>query len=141
MTAEDLPAALALWRSAEGVTLTTTDDETGVLRFLERNPGFSFVAELGGRIVGVVAGGHDGRRGYLHHLAVEKGLRRQGVAARLAEASLEAMREAGLEKVHAFIEADNPAGLGFCLGTDWFERTDLRMVSRVLRERGGPRER
>lgn len=141
MTAEDVPAALALWRAAEGVTLTTTDDETGVLRFLERNPGFSFVAEVEGRIAGVVAGGHDGRRGYLHHLAVETGLRRQGVAAQLAEASLDAMRSAGMEKVHAFIEADNPAGLGFCLGTGWFERTDLRMVSRVLRERGGPRER
>jgi len=138
MTAEDVPAARALWQQAEGVTLTVTDDEAGVLRFLERNPGFSFVAESGGRIVGVVVGGHDGRRGYLHHLAVEAALRRRGVAAQLVDECLEAMRAAGLEKVHAFIERDNPRGLGFCLGTGWFERTDLRMVTVLPGDRRRP---
>ena len=41
--------------------------------YLERNPGLSFVARDDlGHIAGAVLAGHDGRRGFLHHLAVDE---------------------------------------------------------------------
>lgn len=39
-------------------------------RYLARNPELNFVARCATRLVGRVMCGHDGRRGYLQHLAV-----------------------------------------------------------------------
>ncbi len=41
---EDHAQARALWDSTEGVGLSDADSFDNVRRFLERNPGFSFVA-------------------------------------------------------------------------------------------------
>ena len=65
---EDFDAVIALWRRAKGVGLNESDTRRAITAFLRRNPNFSFVAEKAGRIVGAVLCGHDGRRGYLHHL-------------------------------------------------------------------------
>ena len=70
MTAADLPAALRLWRKTEGVGLNESDRLPPLRRFLRRNPGLSQVARTHRRLLGAVLCGHEGRRGYLHHLAV-----------------------------------------------------------------------
>lgn len=40
-------------------------------RLIERNPAMCCAAEVAGRLVGTVLCGHDGWRGWLHHVAVE----------------------------------------------------------------------
>lgn len=71
MTTQDCDEVLALWRTSEGVGLSDADSEEGVARFLDRNPGLSFVARDGEHLVGAVLCGHDGRRGYIHHRSAE----------------------------------------------------------------------
>jgi hypothetical protein len=67
----DYDTVLALWRSCEGIGLSDSDTREAIATYLARNPGLSLVAtDADGVIVGAVLGGHDGRRGYLHHLAV-----------------------------------------------------------------------
>ena len=73
----DYEAVLRLWQDTEGVGLNESDDRCHVRIYLRRNPGMSFVAQHGGEIVGAVLCGHDGRRGYLHHLAVAKAHRKR----------------------------------------------------------------
>ncbi|MFQ5903472.1 MAG: GNAT family N-acetyltransferase [Candidatus Binatia bacterium] len=72
MALQDYDEVLALWQTSEGVGLSDADLEEGVARFLDRNPGLSFVALDGEHLVGAVLCGHDGRRGYIHHLVVSK---------------------------------------------------------------------
>ena len=60
------------------------DSKDDIARFLERNPGLSFVARDNGQLVGVVLCSHDGRRGYIDQLAVRKSHRRQGIGKGLA---------------------------------------------------------
>ncbi len=71
MTAQDYDEVAGLWRHTEGVGLDDdTDTREEIAAYLARKPGFSYVARQQCQIVGAVLCGHDGRRGYLHHLAV-----------------------------------------------------------------------
>ena len=113
MTPDDYPAMIDLMRRTPGVSVRDADTPEGLARFLERNPGLSFVAEQGGRLVGCLMGGHDGRRGHLHHLAVNAGCRRRGVASALVERCLAALERQGIHKTHIDVYRDNAAGNGF----------------------------
>lgn len=77
MTVQDYEEVLALWRSSEGIGLSDADSRENIARFLERNPGLSFVAYDGQELIGAVLCGYDGRRGYIHHLAVAESHRRR----------------------------------------------------------------
>jgi predicted N-acetyltransferase YhbS len=50
----DYDAVMALWRATEGLTLRDADSRAGLTRYLERNPGLSFVARAESQIVGAV---------------------------------------------------------------------------------------
>ena len=67
---EDYAAARALWLGTEGVNLSPGDEEAEVRAFLARNEGLSLVAVDGDALVAAVLCGHDGRRGFIYHLAV-----------------------------------------------------------------------
>ena len=82
MVMTDYEAVRPLWESCEGIGLNDADRPGALRRYLARNPGMSFVARDGDSVVGAVLCGHDGRRGYLNHLAVPPAYRRQGIARR-----------------------------------------------------------
>ena len=132
MTEEDIPAALALWQGLPGIGLRDADSPPALARFLRRNPGLSFVAVAGGELVGVSLAGQDGRRGYLHHVAVRPDCRKRGTGRRLVEACVAALSAEGIEKVNFWVKADNAACLAFWSRLGGRERTDIVMVSLIL---------
>jgi len=125
---EDFDAVIALWRRTEGVGLNESDTRRAITAFLRRNPRLSFVAEKDGQIIGAVLCGHDGRRGYLHHLAVSKRHRRRGIGQRLVNTCLAKLRKAGIQKCNIFIFANNAAGMKFWAHNGWSLRTELRLM-------------
>jgi len=125
---EDYDAVIALWRCAEGVGLNESDTRRAIAAYLRRNPRFSFVAEQDGRIIGAVLCGHDGRRGYLHHLAVAERHRKRGIGRQLVAVCLAKLRQAGIQKCNLFIFASNAAGMKFWARTGWKLRTELRVM-------------
>ena len=129
MLSGDHPFLYDLWKSTPGLTLRNADTAEGFTAFLERNPGFSFVAENQKRIIGGILGGHDGRFGSIHHLVVMPAFRNQGIGKQLVSLSLNKIQLAGLEKCHLFINKDNHPGIAFWLSQGWVERTDLSMAS------------
>jgi ribosomal protein S18 acetylase RimI-like enzyme len=70
MTADDYAAVMALMSGTPGIAVRAADSPEAVARYLARNPGLSLVAEGDDGLVGCVFCGHDGRRGYLHHVVV-----------------------------------------------------------------------
>jgi ribosomal protein S18 acetylase RimI-like enzyme len=126
----DYASVYALWTSCEGMGLhDDCDSQASIASYLARNPGLSFVARDGERIVGAVLAGHDGRRGYLHHLAVDSSARKQGIGRRLVDAALVALREEGIAKAHIFVFRDNPQGRAFWEACGWQFREDLDLLS------------
>ena len=63
---------ILLWQNCDGISLRDADSRQAMQKYLERNPGLSFVAEVDARIVASLMAGHDGRRGYIQHLAVDR---------------------------------------------------------------------
>ena len=125
---EDYGAVVALWRRTEGVGLNESDTRRAIAAYLRRNPRFSFIAENDGQIVGAVLCGHEGRRGYLHHLAVAKPYRQRGIGRRLVDACLAKLRKAGIPRCNIFIFANNAKGMKFWAHTGWKLRTELRVM-------------
>jgi N-acetylglutamate synthase len=132
MTLADHDEVIALWRVTEGIGLTVSDEREAIGAYLARNPGMSFVAVAGGRIVGAVLGGHDGRRGYLHHLAVTPAWRHRGIGRALVDAVLAALKAAGMLKCNLFLYAHNESGRAFWLKHGWTAREDLVFVQKPL---------
>ena len=125
---EDYNAVVALWRRSEGVGLNESDTRPGIASYLRRNPGHSFVAERNGRIIGAVLCGHDGRRGYLHHLAVSKRHRQRGLGRQLVNACLAKLRKAGIHKCTIFLFASNVAGRKFWQHNGWSIATKIELL-------------
>ena len=129
MTIEAYEPVVSLWRSADGVGLSQSDTREAISIFLDRNPGLSFVARDDGTLIGAVLCGHDGRRGYIHHLAVAEAHRRRGVGRALVEQSLSALSQAGIDKCHLFVFNNNKVGQRFWQGSGWTERVELIVYS------------
>jgi len=119
MTESDLSAACALWAVSEGVELAEGDSLAELGSFLRRNPGTSQVVVLGGEVVGALLAGSDGRRGYLYHLAVRRDHRRRGLASKMVEKALAALRGQGLRRVLILVARGNQDGRQFWLRNGW----------------------
>jgi GNAT superfamily N-acetyltransferase len=129
MTLEDYDRVYALWESCAGLGLSAADARDGIAALLERNPGMSFVAVRADDIVGSALCGHDGRRGYIHHLAVSTACRRQGIARALLDRCLDALANCGIDKCHAFVYGDNEEGARFWLQVGAARRVELELFS------------
>ncbi len=107
-TLDDYPDIVGLWRSA-GLPYRPTgrESETAYRAQLERCPDLYLVAESQGRVVGVVFGTQDGRKGWINRLAVDPSCRRLGIGLALATACDTAIRAQGIEIVAALIEPAN----------------------------------
>lgn len=134
MTIEHYDEVLALWKKTENMGLSEADTRANISSYLSRNQNHSFVARDSGKLVGAVLCGHDGRRGYLHHLAVSKTHRRQGLGKALVKECLEALKKIGIEKCHLFVFQNNHDGSNFWEKIDWFDRSDLKIMSKKLWE-------
>ena len=119
MTLEDHAAAHRLWTQAEGLSLGEDDERERIGLYLARNPGLCFVAVAEGRVVGTVLCGHDGRRGILRHLAVEREFRRRGIGGALVKKSLEGLAAQGIKRCNLFVMDHNPEGLRFWERAGW----------------------
>jgi ribosomal protein S18 acetylase RimI-like enzyme len=126
----DYEEIYAIWRKAEGVGLGESDDREPIARFLRRNPGLSQAAVSEGRVIATVLCGHDGRRGYLHHLAVDRKWRRKGVGRALVAICLGKLSKAGIPKCNLFLFASNRPAREFWRRLGWNVRSDLRLVQR-----------
>jgi ribosomal protein S18 acetylase RimI-like enzyme len=132
MRPDDYDEVLALWQRCEGVGLTPSDSREAVHAYLARNAGLSLVARDGARIVAAVLCGHDGRRGYLYHLAVAQEYRRQGLGRALVDRCLAQLAAAGIHKATIFVYAHNQAGQEFWRNTGWKDRGDLVVLQHVV---------
>ncbi len=120
---------IALWKRCEGVSVGLSDAPEQILRYLQRNPGMSFIALHDGQLAGAILGGHDGRRGYLHHLAVDEAHRRLGIGRALVDHCLAALHREGIERSHVFVQSSNVTGQEFWERAGWKVRRDLVMFS------------
>jgi ribosomal protein S18 acetylase RimI-like enzyme len=116
----DFPAVRALWEAVGSSVLP----EPELRATLAANPRLLLVAEDGG-IAGVVLGTFDGRRGWIHRLAVHPGRRRGGVASRLVAELEQRLRSQGAPRINLLVLPDNPGGLAFWQRLGYLRQPDV----------------
>ena len=129
MTASDYQQMYSIWQASPGVRLVSADSGECIAAFLERNPGMSFVCEEEGKLIGTAMCGHDGRRGFIYHVAVRPEYRGRHIGTELVDHCLAALRHAGIDKCHVFVVADNALGNAFW-SAGWSRREDITLYSR-----------
>ena len=135
MTIDDYEKVYALWMSCKNMGFNNLDDSReGIAKYLRRNPATCFVAECGDSIVGVIFSGHDGRRGFIHHLAVAEDCRRQGIATELLECAVSSLAAEGINKVALLVFNRNEAGNAFWEKNGFTSREDLVYRNKALVE-------
>ena len=135
MNTEDYDRVYALWMSCKNMGFNNLDDSRqGIEKYLKRNPSTCFVAEQGDAIVGVVLAGHDGRRGFIHHMAVAEDCRRQGIATDLLGQALAALKEEGINKAALLVFNRNEAGNVFWERQGFTVRDDVTYRNKELTE-------
>lgn len=115
----DYEAALALWSSSPGIGVGQSDTREGVARKLQRDPDLFLVAEAGGRLIGTVIGGWDGRRGIVYHLAVDADYWRQGIGRALMDELERRLRVRGCRRMWLMVHRDNSAAIQFYEAQGW----------------------
>lgn len=115
-----------LWTSTPGMGLRNLDDsKEGIDKFLRRNPTTNFIAEEDGKIVGSILCGHDGRRGYVYHTAVDMRYRGKGIGKKLVNSVINALKCEGINKAALVVFTNNEVGNGFWRTMGWEKREDL----------------
>ena len=135
MTIDDYDKVYALWMSCRNMGFNNLDDSReGIGKYLKRNPSTCFVAVKEQSVVGVILSGHDGRRGFIHHLAVSEEFRRQQIATNLVKHALSALQSEGINKVALLVFNYNEAGNAFWENQGFTARSDVTYRNRALVE-------
>ena len=135
MTIADYEKVYALWMSCKNMGFNDIDDsKEGISRFLERNPNTSFVAMENDELLGIILGGHDGRRGYIYHMSVAENHRKKGIGSSLVEKCLESFKNEKISKVALLVFKYNETGNAFWEKQGFILREDINYRNIGLRE-------
>lgn len=129
MTIEDYEEVYQMWQTTSKRALSKADEKPQMERYLKHNAGMSQVAVINGKIVGTVLAGHDGRRGFIHHMAVMPEYRRKRIGHSLAEKAIEKIKAEGIDKTHIFCYQNNETGQSFWRDFGFVKRNDVFVYS------------
>jgi ribosomal protein S18 acetylase RimI-like enzyme len=112
LTIDDHSAILDLWQRA-GLHSIRPEGRDSRSEFERQFTGgqIAIGLEEDGCLIGVVLATHDTRKGWINRLAIDPQCRRQGYGEQLVRAAEDALHEAGLHLMAAFIEEGNVASL------------------------------
>ncbi len=121
---------IELWRKS-GISVGSTDTKEELERVVRRTPQLFLVGKIDEKIISVVIGGFDGRRGYVHHLAVDPDYQKKGYGKMIMGELMNIFLKLKVHKVHLFLEKYNKEVVEFYRNLGWEIRDDLIMMSYI----------
>ncbi len=119
-----------LWKRS-GIEVSSSDTRDEIARILKRNPDLFLIGKENEKVIAVVMGAFDGRRGYVHHLAIDPDYQKKKYGKMMMDELIERFRKKKVHKVHLFIEKHNKEVVDFYKKLGWDIRDDLIMMSFV----------
>jgi N-acetylglutamate synthase len=134
MTNDDHEELYSFWKSIEGLKMDESDYQDNFNSFLIRNPNLNYVVIHEKQIIGTIKCGHDGRRGYISHLAVNKKYQKYGIAKKLYNICIEELKKQSVLKCNLYILGSNKSAYTFWQHNGWKElEHDFIMLQKTLR--------
>ena len=136
MTDADLSRVQILWKEA-GFSLAFSDTIPELKKMLQHNPNLCLVLELANdekKIIGAVLGGFDGRRGWIHHLAINPLYQNKGIGTKIMDELTRRFEDMGAVKLKLEILEVNNNVIEFYKKIGWDLRTDLKTMSLTLKK-------
>ena len=129
----DVEAVVALWQAC-GLTRPWNDPYKDIAFARDGETSTILVIEREGRIAASVMAGHDGHRGMLYYVAVDPGLRCQGLGAAAVRAAETWLAARGVWKVNLLVRAENTAVTGFYEALGYEVNPVMCMARRIAPE-------
>ncbi len=127
---EEYDRILELWEKADlPYKPEGRDTKENIERELKEQSEYWIGAYKNEKLVGIVFGTDDGRKGWINRLAVAEKYRGQGIGRILVEKLESVFEEKGFKIWAALIEPDNPEGMDFFEHLN-FEDSDIRYYSK-----------
>ncbi|MGB2982535.1 MAG: GNAT family N-acetyltransferase [Candidatus Bipolaricaulia bacterium] len=109
------------------------DQRACIEREIDGTTSVLLVAEEEGRMIGVVLGTHDGRKGWINRLAVSPEFRREGVGRALVEAVEKRLESIDIGIVTCLIEEWNVESIEFFESIGYIEHRECIYYSKRMR--------
>lgn len=131
---QDIEAVICFLNGIQGVHLHDNGEDSveGIGLYIDRNPELSFLAMEHEKIVGVIFCGHDGRRGYINHLAVAPDYRHKGIASKLIRLVEEHLKDLGIKKEALFVLNSNDTAMAFYEKNGWKEEKIVKIYCKIM---------
>jgi ribosomal protein S18 acetylase RimI-like enzyme len=126
---EDYEALIRFWESIDEIELDDSEGKQDFEFFLRRNKGMSFLALDKEEVIGACLASHNGRRGFLDHLAVAPSHRRKGLGKMLVEKCLKVLQAEGITRNYVFLFKENAEGRAFWEHIGWSQCDEYVMMS------------
>ena len=135
MKVEDYDQVVEVWKKA-GIELSLSDEKPEFERMLKQNPKLCLVLEQQNthRIVGAVLGGFDGRRGWVHHLAVLPEHQGKGFGKKIMDELVKRFCDMNVVKLKLEVVETNRDVVDFYKHLGWDERPEIITMSLSLRD-------
>ena len=122
----DYDDIIALWkRGGMAYEPRGRESRAAISRQLKLNPGLYLGAFDGRRLVGVVLGTIDGRRGWLNRACIDPAHRRKGIARMLIVEMERRFLKKGIRLFAALVEEENKPSLALCESMSYVRRDDI----------------
>ncbi len=131
----DLPKVKDVWR-AVNIELTYSDKHEELVKMIKHNPRLCLVLKdtVKKDIFGAVLGSFDGRRGWIHHLAIHPSIHGKKYGTLMMDELLRRFKERNVAKLKIEIFKSNKEVIDFYKKLGWDHRTDLSTMSLTLKE-------
>lgn len=134
MTEKDIPELQQLWHLVK-FEKTYSDQFQEIKKMILRNPRLCLCLKdlNSNRLVGAVLGGFDGRRGWIHHLAIHPEYQKKGFGLRLMKKLTREFEMMGVAKLKLEIVESNHSVITFYEKLGWQTRPELTTMSLTLK--------
>ena len=119
-----------LWKRS-GIEVSSSDTRDEIAKMLKRNPDLILIGKENEKVIAVVMGAFDGRRGYVHHLAIDPDYQKKNYGKKMMAKLIDKFHIKKVHKVHLFIEKSTKEVVDFYRKLGWEVRDDLIMMSFV----------
>ena len=133
MTIDDIKSVRYLWKKVD-FDLSYSDKPVEIQRMIDHNPDLCLVIKKNSRIIASLLGGFDGRRGWIHHLAVDPDFQNNNYGTLMMNEITKRFSQKGVVKLKIEILEDNKKVIDFYKSLGWELRSELTTMSLTLKK-------